>query len=374
MKIVVNRLMLLDALKVGGAVAGKCKTIPILDCCKVSVKGDKMVVTSTDTEVTIAKKINIIFSEVEKVEFCVVPSSITTVLATIRQDDVTLEVDDNTCTLQHLRGSAKVAVLPAIDFPLVAPTENKCSFTMSSTKLSGWLDAAKNFVTVDPLRPSLTGMYLAVEDGEVWSCASDSFKLHMDGCKDETLYGITTSMIIPSKAFGYASSILSGYNTVRVECDDNNVAFIVHDAKISSRLIVGAYPKVRQILPKVTPIVAEVNADDFRDSVSRMKLFADQKSKMVELSFSSDGIKMKSSDILSNKSCEDSCDVLMYDGDSIEVCTKTDSLEAILSQIKSETMAIGMTNPKSPIVIYEANNKSKVLFTMPLLKPNNNGK
>ena len=374
MKIQVNRLLLLDALKVGGAVAGKCKTISILDCCKVSVKGDKMVVTSTDTEVTIAKKIDIIHSEEERVDFCVVPTDLTTILATIRQENVTLEVDDNTCTLHHARGTAKVAVLPAIDFPSASATENKCSFTMSAKKLSEWLDAAKNFVAVDPLRPALTGMYLAVEEGEVWCCASDSFKLYMDGYKNEALYGINKNIIVPAKVFGYASSILSGYNDVSVQIDDTNVAFVVSDAKISSRLVVGVYPKVRQLLPKTTPIVVEVNTEDFKDSISRMKLFADQKSKMVELSFSSDGVKMLSSDLLFNKSCEDSCDVFMYDGGPIEVCTKTDSLEAIISKINSETFSIGITNHRSPIVIHEAFNANKVLFTMPLLKPNNNGK
>lgn len=368
MKIQVNRLMLLDALKVGGAVAGKSKAIPILDCCKVSIKGGKMIVTSTDSEITIAKKVAIIKSDVEHGDFCVVPSDLTTILSTLRQEDVTLEVDDSSCALCHSRGTAKVAVLPATDFPTMASNENKTTFTMDANKLSEWLDAAKSFVAVDPLRPALTGMYLAIENGEVWSCASDSFKLYMDGYKDETMYGISVSMIIPSKMLNYASAVLGGRSSVTVLADDNNVSFVVADAKISARLVVGAYPKVRQLLPKQTPIVVEVNTDDFKGSISRMKLFADQKSKMVELSFSPDGVEMLSSDILYNKSCVDSCDVIMYDGDPIDVCTKTDSLDAILSKIDSETIAIGITNPKSPIVIYEADNKNKVLFTMPLLK------
>lgn len=368
MNIQVNRKMLLDALKVGGMVAGKCKTIPILDYCKVSVKGDKMIVTSTDNEITIAKKVRIVSSDVESGEFCVVPSDIIAVLSTLRQDEVSLDVDDKTCVLNHARGSAKVTVLPASDFPMVASSEHKVSFSMSAPKLSSWLDAAKSFVATDQLRPALTGMYLAVEEGEVWGCASDSFKLYMDGYKDEKFYGMTHSMIIPSKMFGYANAVLDGWNDVMVQADDNNVSFIVSDAKISSRLIVGAYPKVRSLLPNKFPICVELNTEDFKDSISRMKLFADKATKMVTLSFSSDGVEMSSSDLFTNKSCEDFCDVLMYDGGPIAVCTKTDSLEAIISKIDSETVALGMSSPKSPIVIYEANNKNKILFTMPLFK------
>ena len=88
----------------------------------------------------------------------------------------------------------------------------------------------------------------------------------------------------------------------------------------------------------------------------------------MELSFGESEVKMTCADILFNKSCEDSCDVLMYSGEPIEVCAKTENLDFILSRIESETVMIGLSNSRSPIVIYEANNKDKVLFTMPLLK------
>lgn len=374
MEIKVNRKTLLDALRFGGMVAGKCKTIPILDDCKVAVKGNKMVVTSTDTEITIAKKADIISCDVESGEFCIIPSDIVNVLNTLRDDEVTLEVNKNVCTLAHSRGVAKVAVLPAIDFPSTVSGETKTTFSMDATKLRSWLDAAKSFVANDPLRPALTGMYLAIENGEVWCASSDSHKLYMDGYKDIAFEGIETNVIIPNKVFGYASSILDGYASVTVQIDDSNVSFVVSDAKISARRIVGAYPKVKQILPKQNPINVEVNTADLASSISRMKLFADKVSKQVTMYFSTDGVKLTCSDLMSNKSCEDFCDVLAYDGDNIEICTKAENLEAIISKIDSETVAFGMSGATRPIVIYEANNPNKVLFTMPLAKVNNNGK
>lgn len=374
MEIKVNRKTLLDALRFGGMVAGKCKTIPILDDCKVAVKGNKMVVTSTDTEITVAKKVDIIACDVESGEFCIVPSDIINILATLRDEEVSLEVKESVCTLVHSRGTAKVSVLPAIDFPSVASGETRTSFSMDATKLCSWLDAAKSFVASDPLRPALTGMYLAIENGEVWCASSDSHKLYMDGYKDIAFEGIETEVIIPNKVFGYASSILDGYSSVTVQIDDNNVSFVVSDAKISARRIVGAYPKVRQILPKQNPINVELNTFDLAGSISRMKLFADKVSKQVTMSFSEDGLKLTCSDLMSNKSCEDFCDVLAYDGESIEICTKAENLEVIVSRVESKTLMFSMSAINRPIVIYEADNPNKVLFTMPLAKVNSNGK
>lgn len=368
MKINVNRKNLLDALRFGGMVAGKSKTIPILDYCKVAVKGGKMVVTSTDTEVTIAKKIDGVECDVERIEFCVIPSDITTTLSTLRDDNVTLDIDDNTCALIHAKGVAKVATLPAIDFPTSATTDTHTSFNMDAQALKTWIDASRSFVADDPLRPALTGMYLAIEDGEAWCSASDSHKLYMDAYKDESLKGINIEFIVPNRMFSYASSILDGYTNVMVQADANYISFIMSDAKISARLVVGNYPKVRQILPKQNPILVEVNTEDFASSISRMKLFADKVSKQVVMSFSSDGVKLTCSDLMSNKSCEDFCDVLAYEGDSIEICTKVENLDAVISRINSETLSFGMSATNRPIVIYEAENPNKILFTMPLVK------
>ena len=368
MEIKVNRKTLLDALRFGGMVAGKCKTIPILDDCKVAVKGNKMVVTSTDTEITIAKKVDGVECDVESMEFCIVPSDLSTILATLRDENVTLEVNENVCTLIHSRGTAKMAVLPAIDFPSSPSSDTITKFSMDASKLKEWLDASKSFVASDPLRPQLTGMCLAIENGEVWCAASDAHKLYMDGYKDIAFEGFETNVIVPNKMFGYASSILDGHASVTVQIDDNNVSFVVSDAKISARKIVGAYPKVKQILPKQNPINAEVNTADLASSISRMKLFADKVSKQVTMSFSSDGVKLTCSDLMSNKSCEDFCEVLAYDGENIEICTKAENLEVIVSRVESETLMFCMSDPKRAIVIYEANNPNKVLFTMPLAK------
>lgn len=368
MKINVNRKNLLDALRFGGMVAGKNKTIPILDYCKVVVKGGKMVVTSTDTEVTIAKKIDGVECDVELAEFCVVPSDITTTLATLRDENITLEIEKETCILSHSRGIAKMSTLPAMDFPSTEANENKVSFSMDATRLKTWLDSAKSFVGDDALRPAITGMYLAVEDGEVWCCASNSQKLYMNGYKDNAFEGMQSSFILPQRVLGFASSILDGYANVTVQADDRNISFIVSDAKISARLVVGNYPKVRQLLPKTFPIFIEINTADFASSIARMKLFADKNTPSVTMAFSNDGVRLTSCDLLSNKSCEDFCDVLAYDGENIEISTKADNLEAIISKIDTETFAIGMSTPKSPMVFYEADNKDKVLFTTPLVK------
>ncbi len=368
MNIQLNRKTLLDALRFGGMVAGKCKTISILDYCKVAVKNGKMVVTSTDTEITVAKKVEIISCNVEHAEFCVVPSDLVPTLGTIRDENVSLEVNENVCTLVHSRGVAKVACLSSEDFPQNSNGGDKTTFSMDASRLREWLDTAKNFVANDPLRPNINGMYLAVEDGEVWCCASDSHKMYMDGYKDVSFGGMNFGIIIAPKVFGYANPLLDGYANVTVYIDENSVSFVTSDTKITSRLIVGNYPKVRQLVPRVHPILVEVNTMDFVDSVSRMKLFADKAKPRAVMHFSPDGIKFSSFDLLSNKSCEDSCDVLMYEGDEIEMCTKIENLSALVSKIDSETFCIGMSEPQKPIIMYEADNKNKILFTMPLVK------
>ena len=109
-----------------------------------------------------------------------------------------------------------------------------------------------------------------------------------------------------------------------------------------------------------------MNTEDLMGSIARMKLFADKVSNQVVMSFSEDGLKLTCSDLMSNKSCEDFCDVLALNGGSIEICIKVENLEAVVSNVHSKTMMFGMSDANKAIVIYEADNPNKILFTMPL--------
>ena len=63
MKITINRKSFLDALSVGGALAGKAKSIPILEQVLIRVADNTLTVVSSNSESQVLKRISIVESE-----------------------------------------------------------------------------------------------------------------------------------------------------------------------------------------------------------------------------------------------------------------------------------------------------------------------
>ena len=116
MQIEVNRKDFISALNVGGSMAGRVKTIPILEDVKITIKGTSAVISSFDNETAITKRTCIV-SSTEDAMFCINPRNLVNILKTIKDENVSLYVVENVCTIVHSKGEATLPVEPAIDFP-----------------------------------------------------------------------------------------------------------------------------------------------------------------------------------------------------------------------------------------------------------------
>lgn len=83
MQIEINRKEFISALNVGGSMAGRVKTIPILEDVKITIKGTSAVISSFDNETAITKRTYIV-SSTEDAMFCINPRNLVNILKTIK--------------------------------------------------------------------------------------------------------------------------------------------------------------------------------------------------------------------------------------------------------------------------------------------------
>lgn len=365
MKITAERKTLLEAFKFGGLVAGKSRQIPIYDYCKVSVKSGKMIVTSTDGEVTVSKKVDNIECDVDSAEFCIIPVELISILSSLKDDKISMDIEETVCSILHAKGVAKMSIASAEDFPTVKKKGERVTFQLESERLYNWLNTSKSFL--GSINQALNGMYLAVEDGKAWCAASDSQKLFLDGYSSPLLDGQKIDMVVPSKMIGYSLPVIDYEDSVMVCVDETQISFIVSDAKISCQKHILKYPNVKSVIPSNNSIVAKVDTKSLMESISRVKIFADKSSNQVKLSFNSFGLTLNSQDLMQNKSCEDSCPIMEYSGEAIDIYTKISNIESVISKIDTQNTIIEMESRKRAIVIKEENNEDKLFLVMPCL-------
>ena len=94
MKFSVSRKEFLATLNVASAMAGKSKTIQILNCTKITINGNQMAVSSFDGDTAIVKGMSLINSDGD-CSFCVNPNDLKNLLKNIAIDTIEFEYNNN---------------------------------------------------------------------------------------------------------------------------------------------------------------------------------------------------------------------------------------------------------------------------------------
>ena len=373
MQIEVNRKEFISALNVGGSMAGRVKTIPILEDVKITVKGTSAVISSFDNETAITKRTYIV-SSTEDAMFCINPRNLVNILKTIKDENVSLYVVENVCTVVHSKGEATLPVEPAIDFPSPAKEKDAQVVNLPCENLFEWFKRAKVFVASGDkaeFRPTLGGIYFYVENGEVGVASSDSFKFFHDRMMVDELNDVTVDALITPRSIDAILEVVNGNETVEVSFGKKSIVFKVADAMVMSRLIEGAYPKFKVVFDRPYPIEVKIGREEFAESVSRATLSANMASMLLKLTIEPSGkIVIDSEDLFAQRKTHEevACEV---EGGSLEIGFKGSSLTDCLNTMDGETLIVSFNDYKSPAMFKESDGSAKAAVCLPMLMASN---
>jgi DNA polymerase-3 subunit beta len=373
MQLEVNRKEFISALNVGGSMAGGVKTIPILEDVKITIKGTSAVISSFDNETAITKRTYIV-SSTEDAMFCINPRNLVNILKTIKDENVSLYVVDNVCTIVHSKGEATLPVEPAIDFPSPAKEADAQVVSLPCEGLFEWFKRAKVFVASGEkaeLRPALGGIYFYVENGEVGVASSDSFKFFHDRMMVDELNDVAVDALITPKSIDAILEVINGNETVEVSFGKKSIVFKVADAMVMSRIIEGAYPKFKAVFDKPYPIEVRIGREELAESVSRATLSANMASMLLKLTIEPSGkIMIDSEDLFAQRKTHEevACEV---EGGSLEIGFKGSALTDCLNTMDGETLVVSFNDHKSPAMFKESDGSAKAAVCLPMLMASN---
>lgn len=373
MQIEVNRKEFISALNVGGSMAGRVKTIPILEDVKITIKGTSAVISSFDNETAITKRTYIV-SSTEDAMFCINPRNLVNILKTIKDENVSLYVVENVCTVVHSKGEATLPVEPSIDFPSPAKEKDAQVVSLPCEGLFEWFKRAKSFVASGEkadLRPVLGGVYFYVQNGEVGVASSDSFKFFHDRMQVDELSSIAVDSLITPRSIDAILEVINGNETVEVSFGKKSIVFKVADAMVMSRLIEGAYPKFKVVFDRPYPIEVRIGREELAESVSRATLSANIASMLLKLTIEPSGkIMIDSEDLFSQRKTHEevACEV---EGGSLEIGFKGSSLTDCLNTMDGETLIVSFNDHRSPAMFKESDGSAKAAVCLPMLMASN---
>lgn len=362
MQTTINKKDFINALTIGGAMAGKNKTLPILESAKVEVTTDTLSVHSFNGESWVMKQTKVESADTS-FAFCINPNDLIKALKSLAEEVVTFAIEGNLLRIEHFKGTMEMPILPSEHFPSVQTTEEGVNISLNAEKLKEWLSIVPNFVADDELRPVMTGMYLYARGGTLGVCATDAHKLFTDSiafeCDSE--FGV----IVPSSAFRPLKDML-GANEIGVVIGTKNISFTTSDSALHCRLVEGAYPNFNAVIPRNNSVLVKASKSELLDSVSRASLMANATTSLLKLSVSDSAMDIEGSDIDFSKKAKDSVSVEKTGAD-VTIGVKAGFFATCLGAVDSEDVVLKMENSQRAIVFEDAMNTNKVVLVMPMM-------
>lgn len=267
---------------------------------------------------------------------------------------VSIEASDGIATVSAGRIKAKIATLPADDFPRMASDEYSFETQIEPALLFGKVSFA---MSTEEMRYHLCGVYVHNADGRMASCATDGHRLALWHC-DADCDGMP-SVIVPSRTVAMMQAI---DGTVAMQVSDNKVRFSADGWSIVSKVVDGAFVDYDRIIPDRKGSVARFDGKSMKSAVDRVGAVLDKTSNAVKLTIGENGIGV--SGRTGSNSVEDFVDATL-DGDALEIGFNSKYVVGAMQHLDGNAVCY-IAGPTDPARIEDDADEDWTLVLMPM--------
>lgn len=336
-------------------------TIPILTGLKMVVNEDNIVLTGSNSDITIESVINANDAEndliIETTGAIVLPARFfSDIVKKLPDKKVTIEVTSG-FQADITSGSAKFQIngQDAENFPHLPEIETNKSVTLPNDILKEVIRQTVIAVSKQESRPILAGVHMTLKDGVLTAVATDSHRLAQRKVVLENIdNSIDFDVIIPGKSMEELSGMISDvHEDVQMQVTENQVLFIFGNTHFYSRLLEGNYPETSQLIPQTADTTVELEAGTFLSSIERASLLShESRNDVVKLSLKpSESLVRISGDSPDIGTVEEKVVTSALDGNDLEISFNPNYMKDALRSFGQATIKISFTSPLRPFTL-----------------------
>lgn len=336
-------------------------TIPILTGLKMVVNEDNIVLTGSNSDITIESVISANDTNndltIEDTGAIVLPARFfSDIVKKLPDKKVTIEVTSG-FQADITSGSAKFQIngQDAENFPHLPEIETNKSVTLPNDILKEVIRQTVIAVSKQESRPILAGVHMTLKDGVLTAVATDSHRLAQRKVVLENIdNGIDFDVIIPGKSMEELSGMISDvHEDVQMQVTENQVLFIFGNTHFYSRLLEGNYPETSQLIPQTADTTVELEAGTFLSSIERASLLShESRNDVVKLSLKpSENLVRISGDSPDIGTVEEEVVTSALDGNDLEISFNPNYMKDALRSFGQATIKISFTSPLRPFIL-----------------------
>lgn len=332
MKLIVSSSELLrGVMAVAKAIPAK-SPLPILENFLFDLKGNVLEITASDSELTLKTQIEV-ESTLEEGKIAVPAKHMMDLLKELPDQPLTINTTgDSSFECSWASGASTLPYFPAEDYPEITTTdETAVTMQFPAQSLVDGIASTIYATADDEIRPAMNGILFDIDVASTTLVGSDSHKLICYTTTDVQT-AEKASFILHKKPAGILKNIIGKeVENVEITFDSKNAVFKFGQTMVICRLVVGKYPRYRDVIPQNNSNILKISRMQLLNTVRRVSVCANKASNHIKFDLQSGSLEISAQDL----------------GFSIA------AYEKMSCQYEGEDMVIGF---KSPFIIEILNN------------------
>ncbi|MFZ6036808.1 MAG: DNA polymerase III subunit beta [Bacteroidota bacterium] len=371
MKFVVSSSNLLNHSQAISRVINSKKTLSILDCFLLELKGNALSLTAADNESRLQTTIDV-SNEGSDGSVAINAKNLLDPLRELPDQPLTFEINDDTLEVNifYHNGKYNFIGLKSEEYPEPKQlSDNVMTFRINAQDLFNGINRTIFATADDELRPVMNGIFFDLTPEGLTFVGSDGHKLVRFINKAVKSEG-RSSFILSKKPANLLRALLPReIGEIEIRFDEDQAYVVMQDYTMLCRFTEGRYPNYNSVIPKNNPNSVTIDRLSLLNALKRVAVFTNPAIGLIKMQFSEDSIVVSAQDIDFLTSAEETIPCT-YHGNVLNIGFKALFLIDILNNIPSADVRIELSDPSRAGVVFPAENEENedmLALLMPMM-------
>ena len=359
MKLIISSSELLKGvMSVAKAIPAK-SPLPILENFLFDLKGTTLEITASDSELTLKTQIEV-ESTAEEGRIAVPAKHMMDLLKELPDQPLTIcTSSDSSFVCSWASGESTLPYFPAEDYPEITGTDDSAvTLQFPAQSLVDGISSTIYATADDEIRPAMNGIFFDIDLSSTTLVASDSHKLICYTTTDVNA-SEKASFILHKKPAAILKAIIGkDAETVDISFDSKNAVFKFGNTMVICRLVVGKYPKYRDVIPQNNSHILSTNRPQLLNTVRRVSVCSNKASNHIKFDLKSGSLMISAQDLGFSIAAHETMQC-QYDGEDLTIGFKSPFIIEILSNMTCGELVMKFLDSRRAALVVPAEDEEE---------------
>ena len=374
MKFKINKNEFLKGLLQVGKIIPIKHTNPIFVNIKLELTTDSLILTGSNGDLSITTSIPFfrnnqeIIRDVQLGSILANSDILCNIVKRLDGDEIAFDVlDDNEARIEvDDKASFNLHCIDANEYADLDFSFKGVKIILDACEIANVVSQVSFAASIKNVKPVLTGVNIEGSGSKINFVATDSARLAKKEVEAEISEVFNTT--VPVRTFQEIARSITDEDKITLYINDRRILVELKDTIISSVLLPGTYPNVKNIIPKNFLYTLEVDANDLIKTIETANVFSastGKKGATIRCYMSQENVVFRcSSDQNGNSSVM--LNLFKYTGERLEISFKCEYVLSAVKALKTSEVLLCFQGEMKPFVIIGKNDPSVIQLLTPV--------